>query len=221
MSIYKVKCVRIDSKDKFHFILDTDATDVGVIESQAASDALKQQAEVVSIEKAAAIMKENKEEPAVDQVSMSFAQKVEHVCEEIWNNRHPERQALAWEEEYLVQKMLSWLSEEDHFESLKKEADLIEEYALPIEWDDELKPMIKLLKESLSGLSEYINDEEDEINDEEDEINWKEYKAEMSRIYYEMQKTEGEERRIIWEYMKKLEKDNPLFHRLYIETDVD
>ena len=165
MSIYKVKCVRIDSKDKFHFLLDTDATDVGVIENQAASDALKQQAEVVSIEKAVAIMKENKEEPAVDQVSMSFVQTFEYVGEEIWNNLHPERQALAWEEEYLTQKMLDWLSEEDHYESLKKEADLIEEYALPIEWNDELKPMIKFLQESLSGLGEYFNDKEEESSE--------------------------------------------------------
>ena len=162
MGIYKVKCVRIDSKDKFHFLLDTDATDVGVIESQAASDALKQQAEVVSIEKAVAIMKENKEEPAVGQISMSFTQTFEYVGEEIWNSLHPERQPLVWEEEYLTQEMLGWLSEEDHYKSLRKEVDLIEEYALPLEWNDELKHMIKFLKESLSGLGESFNDEEEE-----------------------------------------------------------
>ena len=32
MSIYRVNCVRIDSKEEFCFLLDTDATDAGIIE---------------------------------------------------------------------------------------------------------------------------------------------------------------------------------------------
>ena len=142
MSIYRVNCVRIDSKDKFAFLLDTDATDVDVIESQAKSDALKQQAEVVSISE--------------EQASMNFAQTLEYVSEEIWNSRHPERPPLEWESEYLVKKMLDWLSEEDSFKSVGKEVDIIEEYGLPLEWNDELEPMIEFLKKSLTGLGTYF-----------------------------------------------------------------
>ena len=54
--------------------------------------------------------------------------------------------------------MLDWLSEEDQFKSLVKETDLIEEYALPEEWNDELKPMIEFLKKSLSELGTYFED---------------------------------------------------------------
>mgnify|MGYP000397899917 FL=1 len=144
MSLYRVNCVRIDSKDKFSFLLDTDATDAGIIESQAKSDALNQQAEVVSIS----------EEPT----SMNFEQTIEYLSDEIWNSRHPERPPLEWESEYLAKKMLDWLSEEDQFKSLVKETDLIEEYALPEEWNDELKPMIEFLKESLTGLGTYFED---------------------------------------------------------------
>ena len=144
MSLYRVNCVRIDSKDKFSFLLDTDATDAGIIESQAKSDALNQQAEVVSIS----------EEPT----SMNFEQTIEYLSDEIWNSRHPERPPLGWESEYLAKKMLDWLSEEDQFKSLVKETDLIEEYALPEEWNDELKPMIEFLKESLTGLGTYFED---------------------------------------------------------------
>ena len=144
MSLYRVNCVRIDSKDKFSFLLDTDATDAGIIESQAKSDALNQQAEVVSI----------LEEPT----SMNFEQTIEYLSDEIWNSRHPERPPLEWESEYLAKKMLDWLSEEDQFKSLVKETDLIEEYALPEEWNDELKPMIEFLKESLTGLGTYFED---------------------------------------------------------------
>ena len=144
MSLYRVNCVRIDSKDKFSFLLDTDATDAGIIESQAKSDALNQQAEVVSI----------LEEPT----SMNFEQTIEYLSDEIWNSRHPERPPLGWESEYLAKKMLDWLSEEDQFKSLVKETDLIEEYALPEEWNDELKPMIEFLKESLTGLGTYFED---------------------------------------------------------------
>ena len=144
MSLYRVNCVRIDSKDKFSFLLDTDATDAGIIESQAKSDALNQQAEVVSIS----------EEPT----SMNFEQTIEYLSDEIWNSRHPERPPLGWESEYLAKKMLDWLSEEDQFKSLVKETDLIEEYALPEEWNDELNPMIEFLKKSLSGLGTYFED---------------------------------------------------------------
>ena len=142
MGIYRVNCVRIDSKDKFAFRLVTDATDVDIIESQAKSDALKQQAEVVSISE--------------EQASMNFAQTLEYVSEEIWNSRHPERPPLEWESEYLVKKMLDWLSEEDSFKSVGKEVDIIEEYGLPLEWNDELEPMIEFLKKSLTGLGTYF-----------------------------------------------------------------
>ena len=144
MSLYRVNCVRIDSKEEFCFLLDTDATDAGIIESQAKSDALNQQAEVVSI----------LEEPT----SMNFEQTIEYLSDEIWNSRHPERPPLGWESEYLAKKMLDWLSEEDQFKSLVKETDLIEEYALPEEWNDELKPMIEFLKKSLSELGTYFED---------------------------------------------------------------
>jgi hypothetical protein len=50
------------------------------------------------------------------------------------------------------------LSEEYQFKILVKETDLIEEYALPEEWNDELKPMIEFLKESLTGLGTYFED---------------------------------------------------------------
>ena len=144
MSLYRVNCVRIDSKDKFYFLLDTDATDAGVIESQAKSDALKQQAKVESISE--------------EQPSMNFAKTLEYLGGEIWNSKYPERPPLEWESEYLVKEVLSWLSEEDQFKILVKETDLIEEYALPEEWNDELKPMIEFLKESLTGLGTYFED---------------------------------------------------------------
>ena len=144
MSLYRVNCVRIDSKDKFSFLLDTDATDAGIIESQAKSDALNQQAEVVSI----------LEEPT----SMNFEQTIEYLSDEIWNSRHPERPPLGWESEYLAKKMLDWLSEEDSFKSVRKEVDIFEEYGLPLEGNDELEPMIEFLKKSLSGLGTYFED---------------------------------------------------------------
>jgi hypothetical protein len=142
MSLYRVNCVRIDSKEEFYFRMATDATDLTVIESQAESEALAQEAEVVSIS----------EEPA----SMNFAQTLEYVTEEIWNSRHPERPPLDWESEYLVNKMLDWLSEEDSFKSVRKEVDIFEEYGLPLEWNDELEPMIEFLKKSLTGLGTYF-----------------------------------------------------------------
>jgi hypothetical protein len=144
VSIYRVNCVRIDSKDEFAFLLDTDATDVDVIESQAKSDALKQQAEVVSI--------------LEEQASMNFAQTLTYVSEQIWNSRHPERAPLEWESEYLVKKMLDWLSEEDSFKSVRKEVDIFEEYGMPLffKWNDELEPMVEFLKKSLTGLDTYF-----------------------------------------------------------------
>ena len=149
MSIYRVNCVRIDSKDKFAFRLVTDATDVDIIESQAKSDALEQQAEVVSISEE-------------HDFSMNFAETLAYVSDQIWNIRHPERPPLGWESEYLAKKMLDWLSEEDHMKSLIMEVDIIEEYALPLEWNDELEPMIKFLKESLTGLGTYFESDSDD-----------------------------------------------------------
>ena len=153
MSIYRVNCVRIDSKDKFAFRLVTDATDVDIIESQAKSDALEQQAEVVSISEE-------------HDFSMNFAETLAYVSDQIWNIRHPERPPLGWESEYLAKKMLEWLSEEEHMKSLIREVDIIEEYALPLEWNDELEPMIKFLKESLTGLGTYFESDSDDIREQ-------------------------------------------------------
>ena len=142
MSLYRVNCVRIDSKEEFYFRMATDATDLTIIESQEKSEALVQEAEIITIS----------EEPA----SMNFAETLEYVSMEIWNSRHPERLPLEWESEYLVQEMLSWLSEEDSYKSVRMEVDIIEEYGLPLEWSEELKSMIEFLKESLTDVGDYI-----------------------------------------------------------------
>ena len=147
MSLYRVNCVRIDSKEEFYFRMATDATDLTIIESQAKSEALVQEAEIISISEEPA-----REEPA----SMNFAETLEYVSMEIWNSRHPERLPLEWESEYLVQEMLSWLSEEDSYKSVRMEVDIIEEYGLPLEWSEELKSMIEFLKESLTDVGDYI-----------------------------------------------------------------
>ena len=143
MSLYRINCVHIDSKEEFYFRMAIDAIDLTAIQSQAESEALLQGAKVVSIS----------EEPA----NMNFAETLEYVSMEIWHSRHPERLPLEWESEYLVQEMLSWLSEEDGYKSVRKEVDIIEEYGLPTEWSEELKPMIEFLKKSLTGVGDYLD----------------------------------------------------------------